>query len=439
VTQCNPELIQYPRCKRRKVEVDFQGGSVTSDGGSLHIQQADQKLGLLEEVAKYFPDPRRSTSITHDTESLLRQRVFSLCLGYEDLNDHADLRLDPAIQTTLGKDTLLASAPTLCRFENYADREVAGAIHEIFIEKFIQSFDTPPEKLILDFDATDDEIHGNQAGRFYHGYYRHYCFLPLYVFCNKQLLVSYLRPSKIDGAKHTGAILSLLVKRLRKAWPNVQIIFRADGGFCRHHVLTWCERERNHVDYIVGYTRNSRLETMTAPLIDQSAANFDTSGEKQRLFGDLTYGAFSWGKERRVIVKAEHNHLGPNTRYVVTNMSGDPQELYDDVYCHRGEMENRIKEQQMDLFADRTSCSKWWPNQFRLLLSSLAYVLMETIRRVALVGTELENATCNTIRLKLFKVGAVITRNTRRVRFHLSSAYPLKELFRKVQIRLNPG
>ena len=439
MTQCNPELIQYPRCKRRKVEVDFQGGSVTSDGGSLHIQQADQKLGLIEEVAKYFPDPRRSTSITHDTESLLRQRVFSLCLGYEDLNDHADLRLDPAIQTSLSKDTLLASAPTLCRFENYADREVAGAIHGIFIEKFIQSFDTPPEKLILDFDATDDEIHGNQAGRFYHGYYRHYCFLPLYVFCNKQLLVSYLRPSKIDGAKHTGAILSLLVKRLRKEWPDVQIIFRADGGFCRQHVLTWCEQERNHVDYIVGYTRNSRLEAITASLIDQSAADFDTTGEKQRLFGDLTYGALSWGKERRVIVKAEHNHLGPNTRYVVTNMSGDPQELYDDVYCHRGEMENRIKEQQMDLFADRTSCSKWWPNQFRLLLSSLAYVLMETIRRVALVGTELENATCNTIRLKLFKVGAVITRNTRRVRFHLSSAYPLKELFGKVQIRLNPG
>lgn len=439
MTQCNPEPIQYPSCKRRKIEVDFKGGSVTSDGGSLHLKQVDQKLGLLQDVAKHLPDPRRSTSCIHDIESLLRQRVFSLALGYEDLNDHTALRLDPAIQTTLSKDTLLASAPTLCRFENYADRALAGAIHHVFVEQFIQSFDSPPEKLILDFDATDDEVHGNQAQRFYHGYYRHYCFLPLYVFCNKQLLVSYLRPSKIDGAKHTGAILSLLVKRLRKEWPDVQIIFRADGGFCRHHVLTWCERERNKVDYIVGYTKNNRLETMAADLIDQSAADFDETGEKQRLFRDLTYGALSWKKERRIIVKAEHNHLGPNTRYVVTNMSGDPQELYDDVYCHRGEMENRIKEQQMDLFADRTSCSKWWPNQFRLLLSSLAYVLVETIRRVALVGTELENATCNTIRLKLFKVGAVITRNTRRVRFHLSSAYPLKDLFRKVQLRLDSG
>ena len=180
MTQCNPELIQFPSCKRCKVEVDFNGGSVTSDGGSLFLKQADQKLGLLHEVAKYLPDPRRSTSCVHDIESLLRQRVFSLGLGYEDLNDHADLRLDPAIQTTLSKDTLLASAPTLCRFENYADRDIAGAIHQVFVEQFIQSFDSPPEKLILDFDATDDQVHGNQAGRFYHGYYRHYCFLPLY-------------------------------------------------------------------------------------------------------------------------------------------------------------------------------------------------------------------------------------------------------------------
>jgi len=439
VTQCNPAPIQYPRCKRRKVEVDFQGGSVTSDGGSLFLKQAEEKLGLLHAVAKHFPDSRRSASCTHDIESLLRQRVFSLGLGYEDLNDHNALRLDPAIQTSVSKDTLLASAPTLCRFENSANRDIAVAIHKIFVEQFIQSFDRPPEKLILDFDATDDEVHGNQAGRFYHGYYRHYCFLPLYVFCNKQLLVSYLRPSKIDGAKHTGAILSLLVKRLRREWPKVQIIFRADGGFCRQHVLNWCERAGNQVDYIVGYTRNNRLETLAADLINQSAADFKASGEKQRLFGELSYGALSWSKERRVIVKAEHNSLGPNTRYVVTNMSGDPQELYDEVYCHRGEMENRIKEQQLDLFADRTSCSKWWPNQFRLLLSSLAYVLVETIRRVGLVGTELENATCNTIRLKLLKIGAVITRNTRRVRFHLSSAYPFKELFRTVQLRLDTG
>lgn len=437
MTDCNYNSLDYPSCKRRKVEVDFSGGAVTSDGGSLFLRQVDQRLGLLHEVASHLDDPRRQASCTHDNESMLRQRVFAMCLGYEDLNDHQDLRLDPAIQTALDKDTSLASPPTLCRFENRADRELAMSIHQVIVDKFIASFDTPPEELILDFDATDDTVHGKQEGRFFHGYYDHYCFLPLYVFCGDQLLVSYLRPSKIDGAKHTGAILKLLVKRLRSVWPDVRIILRGDGGFCRHKVLSWCER--NNVDYILGLAKNSRLQAMAADIIEQSATNFGLTVEKQRLFGELEYGAKSWGKERRVIVKAEHNSKGPNTRYIVTSLQGDPQHLYDKVYCQRGEMENRIKEQQLDLFADRTSCHKWWPNQFRLLLSSLAYVLMDTMRRTALKNTELARACCNTIRLKLLKIGAVILRNTRRVRFLLSSAYPYKELFRTVHLRLQPG
>jgi hypothetical protein len=437
VTYCNPNALQFPNCKRRKVESDFSGGAVTSDGGSLLLRQVDNHLGLIRDVATRMYDPRRQNSCLHDYKSILRQRVFGICLGYEDLNDHQNLRHDPAIQTALGCDAVLASAATLCRFENRADRDLAWSIHEIFVEKFIASFDTPPDELILDFDATDDPVHGDQDGRFYHGYYHNYCFLPLYVFCGDQLLVSYLRSSKIDGAKHTGAILKLLVNRLRSVWPGVRIIFRGDGGFCRHKVLSWCER--NDVDYIVGMAKNSRLQTMVADLIEQSADNFHATDEKQRLFGELTYGAKSWGKERRVIVKAEHNNLGPNTRYIVTSLQGDPQDLYDKTYCQRGEMENRIKEQQLDLFADRTSCHKWWPNQFRLLLSSLAYVLMESIRRLTLHGTELANACCNTIRLKLLKIGTVILRNTRRVRFMMSSAYPYKPLFKTVCLRLQSG
>ncbi|MBC8228729.1 IS1380 family transposase [bacterium] len=435
MTKADKEIIPFSNCKGKKVEAEFSGGDVSSDGGSILLRQVDDKLSLLSDVAKKIMDQRRQASCIHDYESLLRQRVFGLCLGYEDNNDHKDLRLDPAIQTALGKDTDLASESTLSRFENSSDCEVAWAIHQIFFDKFVASFDSPPEELILDFDATDDLVHGNQEGYFYHGYYDHYCFLPLYVFCGNQLLVSYLRPSNIDGAKHTGAILNLLVKHLRAVWPDVRILFRADSGFCRPKILNWCERKG--VDYIIGLPKNKRLQAEASSLIKQSADDFKTTNKKQRLFGEFDYAAGTWPKERHVIIKAEHNSKGPNTRYVVTNLSGDPQYLYDKIYCQRGAMENRIKEQQLDLFADRTSCHKWWSNQFRLLLSSLAYVLMDSIRRLGLVGTELENACCNTIRLKLLKIGVIILRNTRRVRFLLSSSYPFKALFKIVSLCLN--
>lgn len=432
----NIDPVQFPSCNQRKVEAEFSGGDVTSDGGSLLLKLADDHLKLIRDVANQIVDQRRKASCVHDIETLIRQRVFGLCLGYEDLNDHQELREDPAIQTSVGKDSTLASPSTLCRFENQADRALILETQKIMVDKFIDSFDKPPEELVLDFDATDDLVHGKQEGRFFHGYYDHYCFLPLYVFCGDQLLVSYLRPSKIDGAKHTGAILKLLVTYLRSVWPDVRIIFRGDSGFCRHNVLSWCER--NNVNYIVGIPKNSRLKQMTSSYIEQAEINFDATQEKQRLFGEVEYGARSWGTSRRVIVKAEHNNKGPNARYVVTNLQGDPQELYDNLYCQRGDMENRIKEQQLDLFADRTSCHEWWANQFRLILSSLAYMLMEAIRRLGLTGTELANACSNTIRLKLLKIGAVILRNTRRIRFLLSSAYPFPEIFKLVRLRLLP-
>ena len=437
VTNCTQESFQFPAVNRRRVEANFQGGDITSDGGVLLLRQIDRHLGLSEAVGRALSDPRRQASCTHDGLSLLRQRMYALALGYEDLNDHHTLRRDAAIQTAVERDQVLASSATLCRWENRADRQAAGRIHQVIIEQFIASFKRKPKKLILDFDATDDAVHGKQEGRFFHGYYDHYCFLPLYVFCRDQLLVSYLRPSKIDGAKHAWAILALLVKRLRQAWPQVKIILRGDSGFCRWRMLSWCER--HDVGYIVGIAKNKRLNAVTAHLQRDATACFADTGRKVRWFTDLRYGARSWKRQRRVIAKIEHTDKGSNPRYVVTNLSGDGKRLYEKLYCARGEMENRIKEQQLDLFADRTSCHRWWPNQFRLLLSSLAYMLLEAIRRLALQGTELANAYVGTLRLKLLKIGAVILRNTRRIRFLLSSACPYQKLFFHVAAKLAPG
>ena len=436
MTECTQESFDFPACKRRKVEARFDGGDITSDGGVLLLQQADRRLGLSQAVAKALNDPRRRASCQHDLSSLIRQRLYGLALGYEDLNDHQTLRDDLALQTAVERDTTLASASTLCRWENRADRATAWRLHEVLVEQFIASFRRPPKRLVLDFDATDDAVHGQQEGRFFHGYYDHYCFLPLYVFCGKQLLVSYLRPSKIDGAKHAWAILALLVKRVRQTWPKVRILLRADAGFCRLKMLRWCERRS--VDYLVGIARNERLAAQAKSFVDKAEQHFQRTGRKQRRFHEMYYAAGTWDKRRRIIVKAEHTAQGSNPRYLVTNLKAQPKYLYDQLYCARGEAENRIKEQQLDLFADRTSCHAWWPNQFRLLLSSLAYTLLEALRRLGLNGTELANAYVGTIRLKLLKIGAVITRNTRRIRFLLSSAYPYQDLFAQVTAKLQP-
>jgi hypothetical protein len=437
VTKCITKPIDFTTCKRRLVQADFTGGDITSDGGAVLLREMDRRLQLTTAIANRFSDNRRKKQIKHDYLSLLRQRVYAICLGYEDLNDHEALRSDPLIQTALNKDHVLASPPTLCRFENSMGRQEARAIHEVLINNFIASFTKPPKELILDFDATDDAVHGRQEGRFFHGYYDHYCFLPLYVFCGDQLLVSYLRTSKIDAAKHAWAILSLLVKRFRQVWPKVRIIFRGDSGFSRWRMIRWCDR--HNVGYIIGQAKNRRLNQLSATLHDQAEAAYTETKEKQRLFSSITYSAATWDRERRVIVKAEHSRRGSNPRYVVTNLPGDEKELYDNLYCARGDMENRIKEQQLGLFADRTSCQKWWPNQFRLLLSSIAYVLLESIRRQCLVGTELARCQVATIRLKLLKVGAVIIRNTRRVRVLLSGSYPYQSLFTRVAEDLSPG
>ena len=437
MTKCYQRSFEFPRVNRRIVEARFDGGDITSDGGVLLLRQADRLTGLSDSIARALSDPRRQASCDHDVPGLVRQRLYAIALGYEDLNDHDGLRQDVALQTAVERDQWLASASTLCRFENRADRETAWRLHEVLLDQFIASFKRAPKKLILDFDATDDPVHGEQDGRFFHGYYRHYCFLPLYVFCGHQLLVSYLRPSNIDGAKHSWAILSLLVKRLRQVWPKVRIIFRGDGGFCRWKMLRWCDH--HEVGYIIGLAKNKRLNRLTASLQDEAAAYFAATGHKVRWFTDFQYAARSWDGARRVIAKIEHSQHGVNPRYVVTNLEGDAKQLYDKLYCARGDMENRIKENQLDMFGDRTSCQHWWPNQFRLLLASLAYTLIEAIRRIALKGTELANAYVGTIRLKLFKIGAVILKNTRRIRFLLASGCPYKELYFLAANRLAPG
>lgn len=436
-TVCNSELFHFPAVKKRAFTTSFTGGAVTSDGGIPLLRQTDRRIGLTRALAKVLPDPRDPQRIEHPLLSLIRQRIYGLAAGYEDLNDHDTLRHDLAWQSAVERDRALASSPTLCRLENRADRQLAWAVHAVLLNQFIASFATPPAELILDFDTTDDRVHGRQAGAFFHGYYGDYCFLPLYVFCGEQLLVSYLRPGNVGAARHAWAVLKLLVKGLRQVWPEVKIIFRGDSGFCRWRMLRWCEQHNVH--YLVGLARNARVQALAQRLIELSEKEFAKKQQKQRLFGELSYAADTWDQERRVLVKAEHTERGSNPRFVVTNLAGEAQKLYDELYCARGEMENRIKEQQLGLFADRTSCCGWWANQFRLLLSSCGYVLLERMRALALAGTELARAQVGTIRLKLLKIGAVVLRNSRRVKLLLSSGYPYQKIFGQVYSALGSG
>jgi hypothetical protein len=424
MTDCNQLAFEFPGFSGRRIEADFAGGNVSSDGGLLLLRQVDRWSGLIKNLAKVLPDYRDPDRITHSLESLLRQRIYGLALGY----DHDSLRKDLLWQSATDRDEELGGSSTLCRLENRAGRKEAWLMHRVLLEQFVGSFEKAPSELVLDFDCTDDRVHGRQVGAAFHGYYYDYCFLPLYVFCGEQLLVSYLRPSNIDPAKHAWAILCLLVKALRKHWPGVKITLRADSGFCRWRMLRWCEE--HSVDYIVGIAKNDRLNALSAKLQRRAERKYRKSGAKVRLFSQLKYKANTWDRKRRVIVKAEYSQRGANPRYVVTSLPGQAQELYDQLYCARGEMENRIKEQQLGLFSDRTSAHEWWANQFRLLLSSCAYVLIEMLRRLGLVGTELARAQVQTIRLKLLKIGAVIVRNTRRIRIWFSSSFPLQELFR---------
>jgi Transposase DDE domain group 1 len=438
MTQCNRQPLLFSNIGRKKIVGDFNGGDITSDGGLPLLREVDRKIGLIDAINKAVDDPRCPSLTEHEQRTILTQRILAIAAGYEDLNDHQTLRDDTILKALTDRKLKrnqkegdpLASPSTLCRLENRVTRRDLARMANVLVEQFVASHDSPPEELVLDFDATDDLVHGNQEKRFFQGYYDHYCFLPLYVFCGEQLLVAYLRPANIDAAKHSLAILKLLVDRFRKVWPNVRIIFRGDSGFCRWKLHRWCDK--NDVGYITGLAKNNRVKRLARRTMITARWQFRRTGLKQRLFEEFEYAAKTWDCPRRVIAKAEHSEYGENPRFVVTNLPGDPRELYEQVYCQRGEMENRIKEQQLGLFADRTSCHDFLSNQFRVLLSAAAYVLMETLRRVGLAGTDMARAQVGTIRLKLLKIGGRIVQSARRMVVHLSSGYPMQAVFRTV-------
>ena len=430
--------VHFSRSKGRRVEAEFTGAEVTSNGGAMLLAEADRRMGLTQAAADAVGDDRRRKSVVHATRDIIRQRTYGLILGHEDLNDHGRLRLDPALQAAVMRDGEMASPSTLCRFERKSTPAEALALHGVLFEQFVKAHPVAPKRVVLDFDATDVELHGMQEGRHYHGHYRSYCYLPLYVFSGRHLLAAVLQPSDRDAAWRAGAVLKLLVDALRAKWPGVEVILRGDCGFCRPRIMRWCEKAG--VGYVLGLPSNSRLAALAAPLAAVAKALHGRDGSKQRLFADFMHAAGTWPRERQVVVKAERTDLGANTRFIVTNldMDDDPQGLYDGMYCERGEMENRIKDQQLGLFADRASSSDFHANQLRLLLSGLAYVLVEGMRRMALSATDLARASPQTIRLTLLKVGAVVVSNTRRVRLLMSRSHPDRDLFRQVAASLAP-
>lgn len=457
-THCNASRIEFEALGARQLVAAFDGARVSSDGGLVLLHEVDHRTGLLAKFAQCFTDHRRADLVSHTVEELVRQRVFGLCAGYEDLSDHAALRDDPLLAAISGKkDALgqdrggrdkghpLASPSTLNRLElTLADADARSRYRKIvyddkkvadfFVEAFVAAHHEAPDEVVLDLDATDDPIHGTQEGRFFHGYYGNYCYLPLYIFAGDFLLCSKLRMSDIDASAGAREEVQRIVEKLRTVWPNLRVTLRADSGFARDELMTWCEA--NGVDFIFGLARNSRLEALIAE--DLAAAESASREQKAavRIYRELRYQTRdSWSRERRVVAKAEHIIDKANPRFVVTSIGMERCEaraLYEDVYCARGDMENRIKEQQLDMFADRTSAHTMRANQLRLWFASLAYTLMNLLRHYGLAGTELARAQAGTIRLKLIKLGAVVRVSVRRVLLSLSECSPIRDLFAQI-------
>ena len=434
--KCTDQTVEFGRVGRRVVEASFDGGDIVSDGGVLLLQQVDERLGLTHAVAQAFGDERRAGSVQHSVRSLLAQRIYGLCLGWSDVCDHNVLRNDLVMQTAVGRAEPLGSAPTLSRLETSATPEHAAALHEVLIQQFIASHTKAPKELVLDVDATHVPLHGDQERGHFHAYYDNYCYLPLYVFAGQDMLACVLRPSDRDPASVVSALIKRLLVPLRRAWPKTKFIVRADSGFCRPRVLQ--RLERWGVQYIIGLQKNSRLAQQVDFAELALADQYTAKKTKQRMFGEFTYAAKTWDKERRVIARLEHGPQGGNPRYIVTNLKGSAKALYERRYCARGEAENRIKEAQLDLFGRRASCHRFQANQLRLLLAGLAYTLMINLRRLGLQGTELAKACTATIRTKLLKIGAAVLRNTRRVSVLLASAHPMKHVFITAARALSP-
>ena len=463
--QCATKQLGFQGLGNRKVVGQFDGGTLTSDAGGLLLSELDLRCRILDSFAECFTDCRHESYLEHSVRQMVAQRVYGICLGYEDINDHEQLRYDPLFAALCGQPDVeghrrkrktdagkaLAGKSTLQRLETaglgngegdrYRKIFYEGAkIEHFFVEHFLSHYNggKPPEEIVLDVDATDDRIHGNQEGRFFHGYYRSYCYLPLYIFCESYLLSAVLRPSDIDGSLGTDTELARIVTQIRHRWPEVKIIVRGDGGFAREWLMAWCEE--NTVEYLFGLPKNSRLKKAIGAQMHQARLQYESTGEPARVYADLRYRTRkSWSRERRVVGKAEHLSGGENPRFVVTSLdptSWQAQALYEELYCARGDMENRIKEQQLYLFADRTSSATMRANQLRLWFSSVAYVLMNELRQVALPGSELARSQCHTIRTKLLKIGARVVVSTRRVVIHLASGYPYQNLFHRALQRI---
>jgi hypothetical protein len=458
-TECNSVQMEFHGLGRRAVRADFSGGRISSDGGGLLLREVERHRRIIERLGGCFTDHRDAERIEHRVSELVAQRVYGLALGYEDLNDHDRLRDDALLALLSGKTDVtgerrvrardqghaLAGAATLNRLEltpaksNRAQRYkkvVAdfAAMDELLLSLFIESHGTPPSRLVLDVDATDDPLHGHQEGRYFHGYYREYCYLPLYIVCGEQVLCARLRTADVDPGAGVVVELERIVHRLRQAWPGVELIVRGDSGFCREATMHWCEQHGVH--YLFGLAQNVRLNAILEPQLAQARALHAATGKAARVFADFSYQTRdSWSRERRVVGKAEHLDKGANPRYVVTSLELEARALYEDHYCARGEMENRIKEQMM-LFADRTSTAFMRSNQLRLYFSTFAYCLMQALRRLGLRSTAMAQAQCDTIRVKLLKIGASIRISVRKVWIALSSSYPGAALFREICARL---
>jgi len=440
MTECNQETFAFTAHFSRCVEAGFTGGQVSTDGGVLLLREADRRINLLVRLADCFSDGRNQEQVEHTVGEMLAQRIYGLALGYEDLNDHEQLRSDPLFGLLSGRRKLeepLAGKSTLNRLElvgrtgrYHKIGYSAEAIDRLLGDLYIESHRAAPDQIVLDLDATDIPLYGHQPERFFHGYYDSYCYLPLYIFAGDQLLCARLRPANQDAAAGSLDEVKRIVAQLRERWPEVKIVLRADSGFCREELMAWCEQ--NHVDYVFGLQRNQRLRRIIGKQMHQAQLAHQATGKAARIFSEFDYRTHkSWSRSRRVVAKAEYLDKGENPRFIVTSLPAQQwaaQDLYEKFYCARGEMENRIKE-QMCLFADRLSTDQMRGNQLRLYFSAMAYTLVEALRRLALKGTEWAQAQVDTIRLKLLKIGAIVRVSARRIVLQMSSAYPWKDIY----------
>jgi hypothetical protein len=456
-THCSSDSLAFGSVEGRAVVADFGGGAITSDAGALLLGAADQAIRLIDRFAACFRDGRDQGTIEHTMKTLIGQRVFGIALGYEDLVDHDALRHDPVMAVLAGKLQAkrkgcapLAGKSTLSRLEHapaegpafapsryHKIAHDAGAIERVFVDVYLDSHATPPPLIVLDLDATDSPLHGHQEGRFFHGYYDCYCYLPLYVFAGRHLLAAQLRPANSDAAAGAREEVERIVAQIRARWPNTTIVLRADSGFARDDLMRWAEE--NGVAFVIGVAKNDRLVAAIADELATAHAEATATGRPARHFKDFAWTTReSWSRERRVVAKAEWTGGEANPRFIVTSLPDviDARTLYEDIYCQRGEMENRIKECQGDLFADRTPAATMRANQLRLWFASMAYVLLCALRRIGLAGTALASTTCGTIRLKLLKIGALVTTSVRRVRIAMASACPFQDVFAAAHARL---